>query len=82
MYAKGIKLPGRFIPACAGNALDERAGCLGQSVHPRVCGERHTCAAAHVASCGSSPRVRGTRLHAVIHAHLERFIPACAGNAR
>ena len=30
----------RFIPACAGNAMDNDMICARASVHPRLCGER------------------------------------------
>ncbi len=33
-----------------------------------------------VMECGSSPRVRGTRHDTIGAIHLDRFIPACAGN--
>ena len=71
----------RFIPACAGNAVIVPSYLKTLTVHPRVCGERlnvifHECPAA-----GSSPRVRGTRGWFMCILSVERFIPACAGNA-
>ncbi len=73
---------GRFIPACAGNAVS--SGPAGQTivVHPRVCGERGVDGGPQDFRCGSSPRVRGTLATTVIHKITSRFIPACAGNAR
>ena len=73
--------PGRFIPACAGNARQVPQSNHFPSVHPRVCGERGRTVGGNCDGCGSSPRVRGTRLSAMVGLHLRRFIPACAGNA-
>ena len=71
----------RFIPACAGNASPPAGAKVSAPVHPRVCGERPTTSTAICASFGSSPRVRGT-LPRVYHGRtVQRFIPACAGNA-
>ncbi len=71
----------RFIPACAGNA-GRSTGCRATPpVHPRVCGERYGEDAAQELDCGSSPRVRGTRVDLQLGIVLDRFIPACAGNA-
>ncbi len=71
---------GRFIPACAGNTRPVLPLRGRPTVHPRLCGEH----AAFQDSCapagGSSPPVRGTRLHRRRHDHVYRFIPACAGN--
>ena len=51
-------------------------------VHPRVCGERGILWELPANIYGSSPRVRGTRPRRTRRHHRERFIPACAGNAR
>ena len=72
----------RFIPACAGNATDPPYGVLEEAVHPRVCGERVIMLAAAPAAIGSSPRVRGTPVQVRGEVMADRFIPACAGNAR
>ena len=71
----------RFIRAHAGNA--RRRGCKRQtsSVHPRACGERLRHMELGVASSGSSPRMRGTRLKSLERSLCNRFIPAHAGNA-
>ncbi len=53
---------GRFIPACAGNAVGEEARTTMWAVHPRVCGERRYLTEGIPPGSGSSPRVRGTRL--------------------
>ena len=71
----------RFIPACAGNARDNSRGCQVLTVHPRVCGERGANPMMSSTTDGSSPRVRGTLAHREIGILMERFIPACAGNA-
>ena len=70
----------RFIPACAGNTRCPPARSPRRPVHPRVCGEHVRRLGSVQPCCGSSPRVRGTpqRPHRV--QHLQRFIPACAGN--
>ena len=72
----------RFIPACAGNARARAIRGRARPVHPRVCGERP--GRSHVSSTtgGSSPRVRGTLRCGRSRSPRERFIPACAGNAR
>ena len=78
VYASGFD---RFIPACAGNAKrDDVQGSLA-TVHPRVCGERRTGISQPPPRCGSSPRVRGTRVVCISRMVQRRFIPACAGNA-
>ncbi len=71
----------RFIPACAGNAIDIRSTRTRSSVHPRVCGERELTQYVDAQMSGSSPRVRGTRERAAWGMGHQRFIPACAGNA-
>ena len=70
-----------FIPAPAGNAdVAEGAHDL-PAVHPRACGERVSAALIVSSSCGSSPRLRGTRYNDFGHTENNRFIPAPAGNA-
>ena len=71
----------RFIPACAGNAVDHDHRRHDYPVHPRVCGERLGSLAPRKPDPGSSPRVRGTHFRARPDHLLTRFIPACAGNA-
>ena len=72
---------GRFIPACAGNAVGVGVLMGLPPVHPRVCGERDGGADPFGQGPGSSPRVRGTRPRQEVARHVDRFIPACAGNA-
>ena len=83
-HTKLIRLPRyrRFIPACAGNASATATIPGRRTVHPRVCGEREVHDPVARPHGGSSPRVRGTRVVDALDASLDRFIPACAGNAR
>ncbi len=74
------RLQGRFIPACAGNGSLRPTYWPATSVHPRVCGERVSPAAAETIRSGSSPRVRGTGVDGDRMTAVTRFIPACAGN--
>ena len=71
----------RFIPACAGNATSDATLVAMSAVHPRVCGERWYGHARPRLQYGSSPRVRGTQSVHLLRQLLDRFIPACAGNA-
>ena len=72
----------RFIPACAGNAFRSATSSPAASVHPRVCGERKMMRSFNSMPRGSSPRVRGTLDRRAGLDVGDRFIPACAGNAR
>ena len=74
--------PGRFIPACAGNAHKWHDGDTLEPVHPRVRGERMRARRSKSACIGSSPRARGTLSLKQTPTNKPRFIPACAGNAR
>ena len=74
--------PLRFIPACAGNSASAAGSRPTASVHPRVCGELILLTKRITMSSGSSPRVRGTLLGAVLAPAGRRFIPACAGNSQ
>jgi len=56
-----VDLPGRFIPARAGNTIRSCAGGSAPPVHPRAGGEHIIIGAAAGATGGSSPRGRGTR---------------------
>ena len=72
---------GRFIPACAGNRPKWHTCSHPHSVHPRVCGEQLLTNEEIADIAGSSPRVRGTGHRALHSRHVDRFIPACAGNS-
>ena len=50
------------------------------AVHPRLRGEHTLLRKARSATGGSSPPARGTRPAGDGSLHVERFIPACAGN--
>ena len=70
----------RFIPALAGNGFQNVAGICAWAVHPRARGERPVESTEARATCGSSPRSRGTvALFAGAGGGI-RFIPALAGN--
>ena len=72
---------GRFIPAPAGNAAPSQVEPSADAVHPRACGERLRMVMNVDHSCGSSPRLRGTRDCRRRAGMVARFIPAPAGNA-
>ena len=74
-------LGSRIIPACAGNAAFARRSICFVADHPRVCGERRGPGTEQDLDAGSSPRVRGTPQGGARHVHVQRIIPACAGNA-
>ena len=79
--ARADRFPGRFIPACAGNARFPFRKSSEYTVHPRMRGERVSVGLDAARSSGSSPHARGTRLRAQLVRAGGRFIPACAGNA-
>ena len=58
---RSLRLPTRFIPACAGNTSNCSAKSTWTTVHPRVCGEHLRCHRLEIVRDGSSPRVRGTQ---------------------
>ena len=74
--------PIRFIPACVGNAFGGSHPDNLRAVHPRMRGERLTLAGLLLVVAGSSPHARGTQLLPFLVDPQNRFIPACAGNAR
>ena len=78
---EGLGKDCRFIPACAGNAISASTVRQVAAVHPRMRGERARSAGGRAALGGSSPHARGTLPQRLILAAVERFIPACAGNA-
>ena len=72
---------GWFIPACAGNACQCRPPGCRLPVHPRMRGERGRTYRYMRLNAGSSPHARGTRRSRCSREPVDRFIPACAGNA-
>ena len=72
----------RFIPACAGNASMATHPVTATKVHPRMRGERAIPGVSAIWTAGSSPHARGTRVLIQHDSEIQRFIPACAGNAR
>ncbi len=70
----------RFIPAGAGNTIQEDLAFSDVTVHPRGCGEHKDDRGFQVGDIGSSPRVRGTRAFTRARKPKRRFIPAGAGN--
>ena len=81
LRTRRIASAGRFIPACAGNALILPAKQSTPPVHPRMRGERASNPAKAVRPSGSSPHARGTPRDVDGELVIVRFIPACAGNA-
>ena len=71
----------RVIPAYAGNAPSCATRARGSPVHPPMRGERLPCPDQAWPHLGSSPHARGTLLGKNPQRAIERFIPACAGNA-
>ena len=71
----------RFIPAYAGNSVEQWGTNEKFEVHPRLRGEleRHT--DIFVNFFGSSPLTRGTQWRPVQRYRSDRFIPAYAGNS-
>ena len=74
--------PERFIPAHAGNISSRLGRRSGRPVHPRTRGEHRTAPGRADRCRGSSPHTRGTYLGYPHLDHVERFIPAHAGNIR
>ena len=71
---------GRFIPARAGNTVSYMTLRSLQSVHPRAGGEHLNAVVPLLHQFGSSPRGRGTHQQRRLARHVDRFIPARAGN--
>ena len=69
----------RLIPACAGKTHGGGPMRVLSTAHPRVCGENMPTDAPSLWATGSSPRVRGKRLHRIAPAPGVRLIPARAG---
>ncbi len=75
-------VPGRFIPARAGNSARGSRPLSKQTVHPRAGGELDRRSSIFCRLVGSSPRGRGTHGRAQSVDSRCRFIPARAGNSK
>ena len=69
----------RSIPACAGEPPAGRLSNAVLEVYPRVCGGTDSAIHKPESVGGLSPRVRGNHHMGRWNKHLERSIPACAG---
>ena len=69
-----------IIPAYAGNTIRSISSRSAGRDHPRVCGEHDSTDLRPLAATGSSPRMRGTRIQAVVQRRCRGIIPAYAGN--
>ena len=70
----------RFIPAGAGNTLQQNSQRSSRPVHPRRRGEHSPFLPLPVRNAGSSPQARGTPRTLEPCRSFWRFIPAGAGN--
>ncbi len=80
IHAPWSSLPGRFIPAGAGNTGIYCGRATAAPVHPRGRGEHCLAKPCHACRAGSSPRARGTPRRRRGPDLWRRFIPAGAGN--
>ena len=76
----GARAGDGIIPACAGNTICLLVSGFRRRDHPRVCGEHFLLVEVDGDDWGSSPRVRGTRVHVAADLLAGGIIPACAGN--
>ena len=67
------------IPACAGEPGYRYGDWRCHRVYPRVCGGTAIPPLRCVKPIGLSPRVRGNPRSLAFHQHIDRSIPACAG---
>ena len=75
----GSRIPGRIIPARAGQTSSTSRNRSSRSDHPRACGANVSLLLDVLAEDGSSPRVRGKRAQVGDFERLHRIIPARAG---
>ena len=68
-----------LIPACAGKTRRPLNYGSPRSAHPRVCGENGVASGRFEGPDGSSPRVRGKPVIAIVFSFRAGLIPACAG---
>ena len=74
------KCPPGIIPACAGSTVGWVPCQVWCRDHPRMCGEHRLAVLCVSAPSGSSPHVRGARLHPGAVSAASGIIPACAGS--
>ncbi len=72
----------RFIPTPVGNTPIRCRTSGHNSVHPHACGEHTPAPVSGAPSCGSSPRLWGTRRPDPSEAIEMRFIPTPVGNTQ
>ena len=72
----------RITPACAGKRATPSKNPHPGGDHPRVCGEKYTCAAVRACRLGSPPRVRGKVSVDEVNVFHGGITPACAGKRR
>ena len=77
--SKGARQRRRIIPAHAGQTHRMQRGFMAGPDHPRACGANVHTAYQLRFPAGSSPRMRGKRLHDRCHRQRGRIIPAHAG---
>ena len=68
-----------ITPACAGKRATPSKNPHPGGDHPRVCGEKYTCAAVRACRLGSPPRVRGKVARRGLAFSGFGITPACAG---
>ena len=71
----------RITPACAGKRATPSKNPHPGGDHPRVCGEKYTCAAVRACRLGSPPRVRGKVARRGLAFSGFGITPACAGKS-
>ncbi len=69
------------IPACAGESGSARRQSWYAKVYPRVRGGINMRTALTISAEGLSPRARGNLAQQVLAVHVDRSIPACAGES-
>ena len=70
-----------ITPACAGKRATPSKNPHPGGDHPRVCGEKYTCAAVRACRLGSPPRVRGKVARRGLAFSGFGITPACAGKS-
>ena len=78
-HRQSRRLRQRIIPAHAGQTALVQGTPAMPPDHPRACGANQPHWAAYWIICGSSPRMRGKRVQAILTTDKFRIIPAHAG---